>query len=201
MGRRFVQLYDKAMWPLEKWKLHQVRKNIVSQAKGRVLEIGSGTGVNFPYYSPEVQVDAVEPDPMMRNKSLERLNKLNPHSITTHLAGAERLPFPDDTFDTVIGTLVFCTIPEPEKALEELYRVSKPGAALYLFEHVKVNHPMAARAQEKLTPIWKKICDGCHLDRETLKLVQQSEWQVTGMEPRGQGLFLSISCIKESNLL
>jgi ubiquinone/menaquinone biosynthesis C-methylase UbiE len=95
------------------------------KAEGRVLEIGSGTGVNFPFYNNATQVDAVEPNAFMAKKSLDR-RKLAKIPIHTYLVKAEQLPFPDNTFDSVVGTLVFCTIPEPLKALKEIHRVSKP---------------------------------------------------------------------------
>lgn len=195
MGRRFAQMYDRVMWPLEKGKLHGVRKGLISKAEGRVLEVGSGTGINFSYYPAGIRIDAVEPDPMMRNKSLVKLKHID-RQISTHLAGAENLPFEENTFDTVIATLVFCTIPDPVKALEELYRVSKPGAKMYLLEHVEMEHRLASALQKRLTPVWKQICGGCHLDRKILELLQASEWKVRQATPFYGGLFLSIEAVK-----
>lgn len=196
MGKRFTQVYDLLMWPLEAGKLKTIRKRLINKAEGRVLEIGSGTGINFPYYPKEIRVDAVDPDPMMRKKSIIRLKKLNKKRITTHLAGAERLPFCDDTFDTVIGTLVFCTIPNPEQALRELYRVSKPGAKMFLLEHVKMKQTWAAGLQETLTPVWRQICGGCHLNRDPLYLIQRSDWQENKTSSFSKGLFLAIEAEK-----
>lgn len=197
MGNRFSQVYDKVMWPLEKKKLRQIRRELVNKAEGRVIEIGSGTGLNFPFYSSGLQVEAVEPDPMMRNKSIERLRRLNKNRIMTHLADAERLPFRNDSFDTIIATLVFCTISNPDQALKELYRVSKPGANFYLLEHVKLDNPWAARLQKVLTPFWKRICGGCHLDRNTLLLIEQSDWEVKKTISFYKGLFIIIEAGKK----
>lgn len=198
MGRNFARFYDKVMWPLEKGKLQQVRKEVISKAKGRVLEVGAGTGINFAYYPEEVQLDAIEPDPAMRDKSLHRLAELN-REVRLHDAGAEQLPFRDNTFDTVIATLVFCTIPDPEQALRELYRVSKPGAEIYFLEHVEMSQKWAARMQRQLTPLWKRLCDGCHLDRHTEELVRQSDWEVKKASSFYNGLFLVMEAEKTSH--
>lgn len=198
MGRSFAQMYDRVMWPLEKGKLHGVRKELISKAEGRVLEVGSGTGINFSYYPAGIRIDAVEPDPMMRNKSLVKLKHID-RQINTHLAGAENLPFEENTFDTVIATLVFCTIPDPVKALKELYRVSKPGAKMYLLEHVEMESRFASELQKRLTPAWKYVCGGCHLDRKTLEQLQASEWEVQHTASFYRGLFLSIEAVKNCN--
>jgi ubiquinone/menaquinone biosynthesis C-methylase UbiE len=120
-----IHVYDLLMKPLEITRFSGIREKLISNAEGRVLEIGSGTGVNFPLYKYATQVDAIEPNSYMRNKSLERM-KLTKIPIQTYLVKAESLPFPDSTFDTVVGTLVFCTIPDPLKALNEVRRVCKP---------------------------------------------------------------------------
>jgi ubiquinone/menaquinone biosynthesis C-methylase UbiE len=93
-----------------------------------------------------------------------------PVPITVLRARAEALPFPDHTFDTVVGTLVCCTIPDPRQALCELQRVSKPGGTALLFEHVRVHRPLIGRLQEWLTPVWKRLAGGCHVNRDTLAL-------------------------------
>ena len=107
-------------------------------------------------------------------------------------ASAESLPFGDNTFDTVIATLVFCTIPNPSKALEEIRRVSKPGAKIMFFEHVRMDRPVFGKTQDILNPLWTKICDGCHLNRDTLSEIELAGIEVTHVESLYQKLFLSI---------
>ncbi|WP_226037730.1 class I SAM-dependent methyltransferase [Aquibacillus saliphilus] len=194
MGNLFPKLYDIAMKPLERTKLKKVRKLLINNASGRVLEIGSGTGVNFPYYTNALRVDAIEPNPSMRNRSL---NKESSTVIQTYLIGAEKLPFADNTFDSVVGTLVFCTIPEPNSALKEIQRVSKPGTKILLLEHVKVNNKFLSKMQDILTPIWKKVCDGCHLNRNTLDLVEKSGLSISKKSSFYGGIFITIECINE----
>lgn len=118
-GKVFPQAYDIVMAPLELLRFKKIRISLLRKAKGRVLEIGAGTGVNFPYYEKGVQVDAIDPNPLMMNQTGKR-KKAAKVSIETHLAAAENLPFSDDSFDTVVATLVFCTIPEPAKGFRRL---------------------------------------------------------------------------------
>ncbi|SET87977.1 Methyltransferase domain-containing protein [Salinibacillus kushneri] len=194
MGKWFPKLYDLVMNPLEKYKFKKIRRQLLSKAEGRVLEIGSGTGVNFPFYQHADQVDAIEPNPLMSKRSGKKVKK-SKANIQTYIVGAESLPFADNTFDTVVATLVFCTIPEPQQALKEILRVSKPGANILFFEHVMLKQPFLAKAQDILTPFWKKICDGCHLNRDTLGLIKMFDFTIEDVHEYYKGLFLTITCL------
>jgi ubiquinone/menaquinone biosynthesis C-methylase UbiE len=193
MGKWFPVIYDLAMKPLEGKRFKQIRRNLLHKAHGRVLEIGSGSGINFPLYKNVEQVDAIEPDSFMIEKSFERKERASV-TIHSHLEKAENLPFPDDTFDSVVATLVFCTIPDPLKALKEIKRVSKPKATMLFFEHVKMEQPFMAKTQELLTPVWKKICDGCHLNRDTLSIIKRAGFQVDDVKFYYKGLFIVVVC-------
>ncbi|GAB4073707.1 hypothetical protein GCM10028778_12100 [Barrientosiimonas marina] len=155
------------------------------------MEVGSGTGINFPYYVNAEQVTAVEPNPDMLKKSLRRL-KNRDQPIHTHVGEAEDLPFPDNTFDTVIGTLVFCTIPEPDKAFAEIRRALKPDGKLLLFEHVRLEQKTLGKLQDILTPLWKHVCDGCCLNRNTLNMAKKADFHVENVQSMYKGLFLTI---------
>lgn len=191
MGTWFPKVYDAAMKPLEAISFKKIRSDLVKKAEGRVLEIGSGTGINFPYYKNALQVDAIEPNPSMSKRADERLRSAQV-PIQVHESGAESLPFADDTFDTVVATLVFCTIPEPMKALAEIRRVSKPGARLLFFEHVRMEPVLLSKTQDLLNPLWEKICDGCQLNRDTLDLIKKSGIEVAKVEEYYAKLFLYI---------
>lgn len=192
----FPKLYDHLMEPLERSGLRRIRQQLLKGAQGKVLEIGSGTGANFPFYDPvRVQcVIAVEPAEQMRRRSLAKIEQAAV-PVDVVAAGAENLPFPDAFFDTVVGTLVFCTIPDPEKALQEVRRVCKPGGKVLIFEHVRLESPFLARLQDLLTPVWKRLCDGCHLNRNTLQLVRRSGLQVKRVESFYRDLFLVIEAV------
>jgi ubiquinone/menaquinone biosynthesis C-methylase UbiE len=191
MGKWFPLVYDAAMKPLEQTAFNKIRRKLISRAEGRVLEIGSGTGVNFPFYKNATQVDAIEPNSFMARKSLNRKKQSTIH-IQTYTVKAEKLPFPDNTFDSVVGTLVFCTIPEPLKALKEIRRVSKPNAKLLFFEHVRMEQPLLGKLQDVLTPTWKRICDGCHLNRNTLEIIKQTGISIEKVDSYYKRLFLTI---------
>jgi ubiquinone/menaquinone biosynthesis C-methylase UbiE len=184
------------MEPLERKFLGGIRKQIVRQAKGIVLEIGAGTGLNFPYYETAERVVAIEPDRLMRQRANRRAH-LARVPIEVFDDRAEELPFPDNTFDRVIGTLVLCTIPDPLRALQEMRRVCKPNGELLFFEHVRMAHPVLGRMQDWMTPAWKSLCDGCHLNRNTLDLIKQSGLRVRRVEGFAKDLFLLIEAVNE----
>lgn len=166
----------------------------MEKANGKVLEIGSGTGLNFPYYQHAEKVVAIEPEPLMRNKSFHRAKEAVV-PIEVIAADAEKLPFPDNTFDTVIGTLVLCTIPDPKRALEEVQRVCKPDGQILFFEHVRLQHPVWGSIQDWLTPLWKHLCDGCHLNRNSLELIKLVGFKVTRIDRLCKNIFLVIEAV------
>ncbi|WP_053220280.1 class I SAM-dependent methyltransferase [Virgibacillus senegalensis] len=196
MGKWFPAVYDFCMKPLERRQFKKVRTELISKAKGRVLEIGAGSGINFPYYLHQTQqVDAVEPDQQMLRRSASAREKSGV-PIKLHEAKAEKLPFADNTFDTVVATLVFCSVSDPWMALAELERVSKPGAQLLFFEHVRIHeHPFWAKVQDILTPVWKKVCDGCHLNRETLHYVKNTDLSIKETKAYYKGIFVTMECL------
>ncbi|MDF2036022.1 class I SAM-dependent methyltransferase [Cytobacillus oceanisediminis] len=193
MSSLFPSLYDLTMQPFEKRKFRQIRSKILSMASGRVLEVGAGTGINFPLYKNAARVDAIEPNQAMIEKSIPRKNAAAV-PIHIHRQSAEDLEFADNTFDSAVATLVFCTIPDPYKALSEIKRVCKPQAKILFFEHVKMEQPALAFAQEALNPLWKRICDGCHLNRDTLLAIQESGMKVSNVTSYYKGLFLVVEC-------
>jgi len=189
MSPLFNRYYDTIMKPLETKSFRFIRESLLARARGTVLEIGSGTGVNFPLYRSPDRVVAIEPDSAMLTRSLHRAE----HAavpVEVVQAGAERLPFESNRFDSVVCTLVLCTIPDPLAALVEIRRVCKPGGTLLLFEHVLLENPVWSAAQRGLTPMWKKLCGGCHLNRNSLAFVQQAGFQITDLEWKYKKLFL-----------
>lgn len=182
-------------------KLHRARIHVVRSAYGRVLEIGSGTGMNFPLYtlSKVHSVDAIEPNRnRLKGSQWKRKNAVVP--IRTHEAIAENLPFRDNTFDSVVCTLVFCTIPNPYKALQEIQRVAKNGAVVLFLEHVKVDRPLLGFTQEFLNPLWKFIAGGCQLNRNTLTTIEQhSNLNIEEVEAFYKDILTFIRCTNLKN--
>lgn len=154
----------------------QTCKQALSHAHGRVLEVGVGTGANLSYYSPRVtEVVGIEPVDAMLAKAREKLQE-TPPPFEWHLqrADARELPFDDASFDSVVAVLVFCTIPDPERAAAEAFRVLKPGGNLVFFEHVLAPHEGVARWQHRLNPVWRKVACGCEINRDTRRLFEQA---------------------------
>ncbi|WP_010281996.1 class I SAM-dependent methyltransferase [Bacillus timonensis] len=191
MSTIFPTLYDIFMKPLEKRKFISIRSQLLAKATGQVLEIGSGTGINFPLYRGVQSVTAIEPNPNMSERAIENKTKaVVPIEIVK--VGAESLPFEDNTYDTVVATLVFCTIPNVEKALREMKRVCKPNGTILMFEHVKMRDPFLSKLQDWLTPAWKRVCDGCCLNRETENLVKQNGLPIVAKKEFYNGLFVTL---------
>lgn len=189
MSSKFAKWYDFFMSPLEQRKFKRIRSELLKGASGKVLELGSGTGINFPLYDNVDQVIAIEPSQPMIDRSLIK-KKLAVVPIEIVNVSAENLPFKDCTFDTVVATLVFCTIPNVEKAINEVIRVCKPEGKILLFEHVKMENAALSKMQESLTPFWKKVCDGCCLNRETLKAFSNQGLEIERVEHFYKDLFV-----------
>lgn len=176
--------YDLVLKPFELAGLAKLRAELLSHAHGKTLEIGSGTGINLPYYPKDAKVIGIEPDESMRLKSLKRA-----HYEASMMEGdAMALAFKDGEFDTVVGTLVFCTIPDPEKAMKEVYRVLKPGGTFLLLEHVRVNKPIIGKALDILTPMWTHMASGCHLNRDPSLTIEKMGFKVEEFRPLWKGL-------------
>ncbi|WP_166241542.1 class I SAM-dependent methyltransferase [Paenibacillus turpanensis] len=198
MSTFFTRWYDRFMGPLERGSFQHIRQRLLQAAKGKVLEVGSGTGVNFEWYSRVTveEVTAIEPVDAMREQSLQRAAKA-PVTIHLYNAGAEYLPFPDESFDTVVATLVMCTIPDPVQAMQEMYRVCKPGGRFLMFEHVQHEHRWLRFLQDALTPMWKRWCDGCHLNRDSIGLLGKGGFTIVREERLLGSLFVVVEAVKE----
>lgn len=152
--------------PAERWE-GRFRSELCGAAGGVVLEIGAGTGMNFSYYSSAPRVVAIEPEPRMLEQAKRRAAS-DPAPVVLVRASAERLPFADATFDTVIGSLVLCTVPDQRAAIRECRRVLKPDGLLRFYEHVRAAGDRAARWQDRLERPWGFFGGGCHPNRDTL---------------------------------
>lgn len=143
------------------------RRELLAAARGRVLEIGAGTGLNLPHYPAGVDLVVTEPIAGMRDR-LQRRASEEGIDASVVAAGADELPFPDDSFDTVVSTMVLCTVPDPHVAISEIQRVLTPGGRLLFIEHVLADTPRLSRWQQRLAEPWAAFADGCRCDRDTL---------------------------------
>lgn len=146
--------------------LHRLREEALEGAHGEVLEIGFGTGLNLPHYPGRVRrIVGVDDNPGMLRRARRRA-AASGIEVEHHGLSAEKLPFADASFDTVVSTFTMCSIPDLQAALAELRRVLKPGGELLFLEHGLAPEAAVAAWQRRLNPLWMKIGDGCHLDRD-----------------------------------
>jgi ubiquinone/menaquinone biosynthesis C-methylase UbiE len=162
--------------------LYPARRLVVPEATGRVLEVGVGTGLNLGLYRDIAELHAIDPDPFMLERAEARVREL-PFRAELHRAGAERMPFPGAHFDTAVVTFTLCTIPDPPAALAEMRRVLKPEGRLLFVEHTRSIQPSLGRVQDVLTPLWKRIGGGCHLNRPAVELVRDAGFEVRDCAP------------------
>jgi phosphatidylethanolamine/phosphatidyl-N-methylethanolamine N-methyltransferase len=169
-------LYDLMEWPVERWLYRSWRRELWSEIEGpEVLEIGVGTGKNIPYYPDDVRVTAIDLSPGMLKRA-RRVARSHPETnVTLQEMDAQALDLPDDTFDDVVATFVFCSVPDPVQGLREARRVVRPGGRLHLLEHMRATGPWLAPLMDALdTPFhW---LTGVHIARETVQNVQKAGW-------------------------
>lgn len=184
-GRAFSALYDSMLKATEEAGLRERRRKVLAAARGRTIDIGAGTGANLGLFPEGLEsVVMAEPDPHMvkrlRSKAADSGAK-----VEVVEAGAERLPFDDDSFDTAVFTLVLCTVPDPAVALAEAARVLKPGGQLLFLEHVRAESVGLARWQDRLEGPWRFLADGCHCNRDTPTTIGASPLKLESVE-RGE---------------
>jgi len=168
-----MSAYDLFMEPLERKGLRKLRKKLVSKATGKVLEIGAGTGLNLPYYDLEKVSSLVMIDRDLNRKELKKkIEDYEGLNLSLKEENVMSLSFAAESFDTVVFTLVFCTVADVEKGLEEIKRVMKKDGKIIFIEHVRPKTEPLGKTFDAFTPLWKKLASGCHLNRETEESLQ-----------------------------
>jgi ubiquinone/menaquinone biosynthesis C-methylase UbiE len=181
-GRVFASVYDSMLSATEEAGLRDRRAALLAQARGATLELGAGTGLNLDLYTDAVtELVLTEPGEHMARRLRERAATAR-RAAEVVQAPAEDLPFAADRFDTVVATLVLCTIPDPARALAEAARVLRPGGRLLFIEHVRSRDPALARWQDRLERPWRLLADGCHCNRDTIATLEASPLQVERLE-------------------
>lgn len=184
-SRWFAALYDRLASSAER-DLAARRRKVVSTAGGRVLELGAGTGLNLRYYAPGVEPVVTEPSEHM----VRRLLKQRPAAgvpAAIILAVGEALPFRSGSFDTVVGTLVMCSVLDQTEVLSEVYRVLTPGGQYRFMEHVRADGRFWRVFQRGIKPFWGFIGDGCDPSRDTLSAIRAAGFEIRDLEPYAYG--------------
>jgi ubiquinone/menaquinone biosynthesis C-methylase UbiE len=184
---RLAAPYDRGMAPLEKLALHRMRARLLPQATGRVLEIGVGTGANLPFYAPSVCVTAIDESADMLAVAARRTVALSTHVHFTQM-DVESLAFPNGYFDTVVTSLVLCSVVDQSRALAELQRVlHRPGGRLLLMEHMRPHvRPFAWMVDLANIP-WVAFNGRCNLNRETQRAIIQAGFTLEQVESKMGG--------------
>jgi ubiquinone/menaquinone biosynthesis C-methylase UbiE len=167
----FAALYEPFLWVGERTGVRAHRKELLGRSAGCVLEIGAGTGLNLEHYPDDIDgLVLAEPDAAMRRLLAKRLARSRRQAQLVD-APAERLPFPDGSIDTVVSTLVLCTVDAPDLALQEIARVLKAEGQLLFIEHVRSESARLARWQDRLADPWRRFARGCRCNRATSELM------------------------------
>lgn len=171
-GRVFAAVYDRMNESAEDAGMRARRRDLVGEAAGYTLEIGAGTGLNVEHYGPAVdRLVLTEPEPHMARKLRARLHEAGRTAEVVESAG---LPFASASFDTVVITLVLCTVPDPAETVEEVHRVLRPGGRLLFLEPVRSAEPAVARRQDVMRPAYAFAGRGYHPNRPTLETLMAS---------------------------
>jgi ubiquinone/menaquinone biosynthesis C-methylase UbiE len=179
--RLFAFMYDRMSAGTEDAGLREVRRRLLADAKGQVLEIGGGTGANLQLYGRGVEsLTVTEPAPPMLRR-LDRKAREQAPLAKVLRASAEELPFADDSFDTVVSTLVLCGVDDQAQSLREVRRVLRPGGQLLFIEHVRSDDPKVARMQDRLNGV-NRFVVRCDCNRATLDTIEAEGFKVTTLD-------------------
>jgi len=190
-------IYDLMEWPVEQLWYKKWRQKLWQKVTGpKVLEIGVGTGKNIPYYPKNVELTGIDLSPGMLKRAKKLLPKSINDSVTFCEMDAQQMEFPDDTFDEVVATFVFCSVPDPILGLKEALRVTKPYGRLHLLEHMKPEQSFLASIIESLdAPI--HFLSGVHIARQTVANVRKAGWDIDKVQDlTAKGIFKNIEATK-----
>jgi len=190
-------LYNVLEWPIEQLLFKSWRKQLWDQITGpNVLEIGVGTGKNISYYPEDIEVTGIDLSPGMLKRAKQRLTEKQEVHLTLKEMDAQQMDFSDDTFDDVVATFVFCSVPDPILGLKEALRVTKPGGKLHLLEHMRADGTALASAMDKLdNPI--HYLSGVHIARRTVSNVKSAGWDIENVHDlTSGGIVKKIKAIK-----
>lgn len=189
-----MNFYDLVMRPLEKKILQRIRVELLSEANGETLEIGLGTGVNLKHYQWE-QISNFTGLDVKISKEVHK-HQL-PKKIDLVQGRGEELPFKENSFDTVVATLLLCSVESVEDSLKEIKRVLKPGGKYLFIEHILPEEERLARTFQRVNGVWRNIAGGCNLNRKTLEILENSDLNLLKYQKTGKTILTYGVAIKE----
>ncbi|MCL7376545.1 class I SAM-dependent methyltransferase [Streptomyces sp. 35G-GA-8] len=189
--------YDERMRRCDRYMVRDGRSWVCSQARGRVLEVAIGTGLNLPFYPQNTDLTGIDLSPAMLERARRRAASLR-MDVTLTEASATELPFPGSAFDTVVCTLALCSIPDDTAAVAEMHRVLKPGGTLLLIDHIISDHFAVRVGQRIIDPLMVKIA-GDHQLRRPLHLVHDAGFTITQRDRSCLGMVERLSAIKREH--
>lgn len=184
-------LYDGAMRVADRAGLRRARERLLAGARGDVLEIGVGTGLNLPAYPPDTDLHAIDPSEHALAVARQRAARLG-RTVALASGDAAALPYPDASFDTVVGTFVLCSVDDVAAALREGRRVLRPGGTLRFLEHARADHAGVAAAQTRLAPAWAWAFGGCRLDHDLRAALESAGLHILEERSRAGGVLLEV---------
>lgn len=185
--------YNTFMFPFEKLILGRIRKKLIVKAKGSALEIGYGTGVNLNYYN----FNSIDSLILLERNLIHDIKVKGSNKIKIVEGDAMELPFGDKSFDTIIFTLVFCSVEKPELGFSEIRRVLKDEGQLIFIEHVLPEGRTMGRFVNKANKAWNSMSNGCNLNRETIKTITDAGFAIDELDFSRNGVFVSGTAKKE----
>lgn len=192
---RLAPWFDSLEGFLEGLIFRRLRKKLWAQAQGEhILEVGVGTGKNLPFYPKAARMTAIDFSPNML-KQAERKRERKQLSVDLSLMDVQSLYYADNSFDTVVASFVFCSVPKPRKGLKEIYRVLKPGGQLLLLEHVLSSNRFLAWVMNLLNPMVLRFI-GANINRDTIKNVQACPFKNIYVDPASSDMIKLIRAIK-----
>lgn len=178
---RLAFFYDFFEAPIEWFRFSGWRPRLRNRIAGqRALEVGVGTGKNLPYYPDNVKITAIDFSPRMLERARRKVSNLG-KTVELREMDIQGLAFPDNCFDTVFATFVFCSVPNPVEGLRELKRVCKPGGRLLLMEHMRPGNPILGLLFDLLNPIIVRIF-AANINRRTMINIQKAGWKILDKE-------------------
>lgn len=181
-----MSFYDIAMSPLEFLFLNKMRKNTIPQAQGNVLEIGFGTGANVAMYQ-EQKIDSLFAIDIRLTEHIKNKFKNKVYLIE---AGAEALPFKDNSFDSIVTTIALCSVEDIDKSIEEIKRVLKNGGEYLFVEHVLPKNKLLVKLFHKYNKLWSSHMGGCNINRETLTKLKEHGFEIKELHERKAKIFI-----------